>query len=130
MYSKGDRVRIVGGTYKKHTYATYLQTCGTKMCSVRIGDGKNSFIRDLRLTSIVPVSAAAAVTSEDCIGEGDLSRRVLDLEGAVFQLKLLIISILVATVVLFWRIGTSIGDSAGSCGCSGQTGYFTVVNSI
>jgi hypothetical protein len=50
-FCKGQRVRIVAGTYKNNGAGTYIEACGKVSCRVKV-DGDNVQERTLRLGSI------------------------------------------------------------------------------
>jgi hypothetical protein len=51
--AKGQKVRIVGGFYKKYGTGTYIEACGRISCRVKV-DGDKQAERTLRLSSIQP----------------------------------------------------------------------------
>ena len=62
----GDRVKIIGGTYKKHGAGTYKGPCinGTKMARVAI-DNDTRMERNLMLTSIAPLKEQPRTTKTE-----------------------------------------------------------------
>ena len=52
--SKGQRVHIIAGAYKRNGFGTYLGTYGKAMCKVKI-DGDNRPERHIWRTSITPI---------------------------------------------------------------------------
>jgi hypothetical protein len=56
-YHKGDRVRIISGSYKKHLYGTFIRYSGTVKACVKV-DNDTQQERNLNRSSIRPVNAA------------------------------------------------------------------------
>jgi len=54
-YSRGDRVRIIRGSYAQHLYGTFVRYCGTHKACINV-DGDERLERTLNRTSIRPVN--------------------------------------------------------------------------
>ena len=74
LYKKGQRIRIIKGTYAGKGYGTYLREAGQVSCCVKV-DNDSVQERTIRLTSIEPMlhtrrtsvgaAAAGACTEEE-----------------------------------------------------------------
>ena len=52
VYVAGEEVKLVKGIYRSYKVAVYQGDYGDKMCTVKIGSGRNAFSRNIRKTSI------------------------------------------------------------------------------
>jgi hypothetical protein len=67
-FTKGQRVRIVAGTYQKFGFGTFIGTYGKVMCSVMV-DGDTRQQRNIWLSSIRPLSAKESTVEEEFTDE-------------------------------------------------------------
>jgi hypothetical protein len=92
-YNKGDRVRIIKGTYKGHLYGTFIRFSGSHKACVKV-DNDNNCERNLNKTSIRHVSDRDVLLhgwrrakGEEATNEGKDKNDGIDIEGLLLDLS-------------------------------------------
>ena len=65
VYEVGEEVNLVRGIYRSYKHAVYQGDYGDKMCTVKIGTGRNAFSRNIRKTSISKQRHATTQTTRE-----------------------------------------------------------------
>jgi len=81
---KGERVKIVGGMYKRYKTGTFVETYGRKMATVNI-DGEKQ--RNIWLTSIAPIPASKKRPGNVVLSSQDYQELVQEIHMSVGALE-------------------------------------------